>query len=1061
MLHYLLNVQRQVDVRDETNLTTQTLAVLVGELQLYYEKKFGAEGKSRECTKIPDYLFRDYAAGGSLCYICVACYDKKQEYDWEGFDFSAVDPRPGDASHNTRAVQNVQLCVAIQKVLVAKSFWKVPIVFFEKYKPTQKTEKFAEIVTSHGGCVTYNRSESTHIVILADPSKETPVVTQDYLRTIDIENARARVHWWYYPDSYDQWLDLNEIQGAPDPPVRPKRAWRVTQRFLIDMVKFNEWMNALDYEEDDVEDPNAALADGDEDTLAAMDWKEAGDAPDSKDDTDEDEAIAPAIIANSIRTKKRKVEGSLSSSAKPVKLSKHWAKRPKIVPQAASVAAAGDTDSQLISGPRNWALANPKGSTWGLAPVSEDVNMEWETDGLIWSNISNGQRPDDSYFPHSAGLFDRWVSSTEAAKLRPRPKFIPKRIAAAWYDPEDISAQEVRWLPEILRRQSKKKAASYRRLRNFLVDQYAARPYRRLTLQESLDMVDGDKYVTARVHQFLEQWGLINADIFTAHQPILPGDLSKSYPVLCPTDSRLMRLHDYADFNAGKSETPMGRPTSAKARPTNGTAAASGDGKTQEGQGAGAKREKTDGGERTIADGKQDGKQAQSAKGMDVVKQEKEDAGGDGGKAASASSSGGVKQEATEQDVKEREQKSNRRSRLLIFDDSDPPRGARQERQERQELFLGPSLVQSGVDPLYNPADGSDSNQPVVFRCQATGKRCDDIRFSLRQDRSWFICPEAFYNGEYPSFLSERDFVMETAQGELRLPDEPSNVSARKIKLLGASRELEMLRGFADPKMDIEEIAEAAEMPNKEKALTQFLRVPLVDRFVEHLDAMDATPTGKATADKTAAKKEQGKAESSDAKQPAEKDSQTLEVQSKETSQSDGQANDEANSHSNDQSETLPFMTTAANPIMAQLGVVASGISPHIASAMAKEALQLIGELESQATSTPRDASSPTNAENDQRPAAGIASVLNREQTARIVRAMYAKGAAKARELAEDEERQVRIILITAINHIMQRIDSKLDQYKKLDQWLKTEHGAVQRYKTQLVSEIGKLKPAS
>jgi hypothetical protein len=98
----------------------------------------------------------------------------------------------------------------------------------------------------------------------------------DYLRTLEIDDAsgRALVHWWcahapfgsspahipcpllhaelrfapnygsahdhaqyvdcvcrYFPDSYDEWLPLSEIQGEPEPNPAPPPQWHVFARY--------------------------------------------------------------------------------------------------------------------------------------------------------------------------------------------------------------------------------------------------------------------------------------------------------------------------------------------------------------------------------------------------------------------------------------------------------------------------------------------------------------------------------------------------------------------------------------------------------------------------------------------------------------------------------------------------------------------------------------------------------------------------------------------------------------------------------------------------------------
>ena len=62
------------------------------------------------------------------------------------------------------------------------------------------------------------------------------------------------VHYWFYPDSYDVWVNAEEIESPPDfysqQNNRPPHTgtWTVIAKWLFDLHKFNEYMNERDYE---------------------------------------------------------------------------------------------------------------------------------------------------------------------------------------------------------------------------------------------------------------------------------------------------------------------------------------------------------------------------------------------------------------------------------------------------------------------------------------------------------------------------------------------------------------------------------------------------------------------------------------------------------------------------------------------------------------------------------------------------------------------------------------------------------------------------------------------
>eukprot|EP00960_Hanusia_phi_P069518 767108-Hanusia_phi.AAC.12 len=65
------------------------------------------------------------------------------------------------------------------------------------------------------------------------------------------KEAIAYVHWWFYPDSYDEWLPEKEVEGEMCA-TSLRKFWKVC---------FNEWMTEDDYLPDDPEDDVAEAVD--------------------------------------------------------------------------------------------------------------------------------------------------------------------------------------------------------------------------------------------------------------------------------------------------------------------------------------------------------------------------------------------------------------------------------------------------------------------------------------------------------------------------------------------------------------------------------------------------------------------------------------------------------------------------------------------------------------------------------------------------------------------------------------------------------------------------------
>jgi SWI/SNF related-matrix-associated actin-dependent regulator of chromatin subfamily C len=65
--------------------------------------------------------------------------------------------------------------------------------------------------------------------------------------TVQIQGPKALVHWWYWPDSYDEWIPVDNISGDPEEDEEPPAQWTVYQRWIRDSYRFNEVMNPIDY----------------------------------------------------------------------------------------------------------------------------------------------------------------------------------------------------------------------------------------------------------------------------------------------------------------------------------------------------------------------------------------------------------------------------------------------------------------------------------------------------------------------------------------------------------------------------------------------------------------------------------------------------------------------------------------------------------------------------------------------------------------------------------------------------------------------------------------------
>lgn len=89
--------------------------------------------------------------------------------------------------------------------------------------------KYQAIVKKLGWKLASTPEQASHIVEADDESVDESSAP-DYLRTVEKaqHENKKRVHWWYYPDSYNMWLSNEEVQGEdPEPEETHHGAWKV------------------------------------------------------------------------------------------------------------------------------------------------------------------------------------------------------------------------------------------------------------------------------------------------------------------------------------------------------------------------------------------------------------------------------------------------------------------------------------------------------------------------------------------------------------------------------------------------------------------------------------------------------------------------------------------------------------------------------------------------------------------------------------------------------------------------------------------------------------------
>lgn len=89
---------------------------------------------------------------------------------------------------------------------------------------------------------------------------------------------------------------------------------------------------------------------------------------------------------------------------------------------------------------------------------------------------------------------------------------------SAWFDMHAIHSIERKALPEFFNNRNRSKTpAVYKDYRDFMINTYRLNPSEYLTVTACRRNLAGDVCAIMRVHAFLEQWGLINYQVFCSH----------------------------------------------------------------------------------------------------------------------------------------------------------------------------------------------------------------------------------------------------------------------------------------------------------------------------------------------------------------------------------------------------------------------------------------------------------------------------------------------------------------------------------------------------------------
>ena len=482
--------------------------------------------------RIPMRFFRDFKPNGGLCHILAACYKWKNEQGWRRFDFQS-----------NRRDKNLLMFMSIEKALVQNGLYTLPSVYImpEIEKVDKELYKKLEgIVHMHKGKIADSSSAATHVV---HPPITYPTEADDWVRIVEKHSRNLLIHSFFTPDSYDTWSNNLDIDHEPESPAPKSEQFVVNARWLLDLDKYNEWMNEEDYE--DIDPSDLARRKSKRYTLEDL----TEEKKDKKKKAEKRKARSPSPT----EAKKRKGKIPARSPAGTPKTSKKSFKEeededsddltkdmedPSPEPNVQEVHLPRTTGTSKSS--KDNELAPVRGGTLTELDAEADEKSAVSEDGKdrkggLVSPMSGGRMVNGDKSMVNDGADD---NVTEQANHIIIPSY------SAWYDYNSIHAVERRALPEFFNGKNKSKTPEvYLAYRNFMVDTYRLNPTEYLTVTACRRNLAGDVCAIMRVHAFLEQWGLVNYQVDADSRPTPMGPPSTShFHVLVDTPSGLQPL---------------------------------------------------------------------------------------------------------------------------------------------------------------------------------------------------------------------------------------------------------------------------------------------------------------------------------------------------------------------------------------------------------------------------------------------------------------------------------------------------------------------------------------
>ncbi|GJJ73850.1 SWI/SNF related-matrix-associated actin-dependent regulator of chromatin subfamily C [Entomortierella parvispora] len=313
----------------------------------------------------------------------------------------------------------------------------------------------------------------------------------------------------------------------------------------------------------------------------------------------------------------------------------------------------------------------------------------------------------------------------------------------------------------------------------------------------------------------------------------------------------------------------------------------------------------------------------------------------------------------------------------------------------RRNIFNQPPTA-----PNKDAKDSDESPEKKQrFNCFTCGTDCSKTRYHSIKTKNFELCTNCYTEGRFPSSMTSGDFVRLDTQHFKHATDD--SWTDQETLLL-----LEGLEMFDE---DWNQLADHVGTRSREQCILHFLQLPIEDPYLGNSADHELGPL---------------------------------------------------------QYQRIPF-SQADNPVMSVVAFLASVVNPGVAAAAAQSALKELAQSkkgasknkdseETKATSEEKvNGDAPPKVESeamevDQSEEATSGSEDKSSTLQRIGAAALGSAAAKAKSLADNEEREVQRLVTAVVETQLKKMELKLQQFEELESVLETEKRELERQRQQL-----------